>query len=184
MKFRLNINISDEIYYDFNKFWLLHSSNSAKTRTLARITAILLYIIFGWLYYKAEGFSVNTGVFIGCLVVFMTLVQIFMKKILWLNLKLRLNTKKKKGELKYTKSSVYEFCDDVFYETTDVEKCEIKYNAIECVRIIKGNMVLLQRGEFSAYIVPISSFISNEQYDAFIDFIKTKCPKIDFYEKI
>lgn len=184
MHFKLNVNLTDEIYYDFNKFFMFHSKNSARITTLTRVTVFLMYFVFGWLFCMAEGFSVNTCFFIGYLIITMILLQIFLKKLLWLSLKLRLNAAKKKGKLKYSPVSVLEFYDDFFCETTDDQKSEMKYSVIECVRVIRGNMVLLQKYEGLAFIVPISCFRTKEQYDEFLSFIKAKCSKVDYFEKI
>ncbi len=184
MKFRLNVNVTDADYYDFNKFYMFHSKTAAKSRTLTRITAILMYVVFGWLFIKAEGFSFKSGVFIGFLVIVMVIMQIFLNKFFWLLTKRRIDVSKKKGNLKYSKAVVYEFYDDIFHDITETEKSEVKYCVIECVRVIEGRMILLQRSENSSYILPVSCFTAKEECEAFLSFIKTKCPKIEFYEKV
>ncbi len=184
MKFKLNVNVAEADYYDFNKFYMFRSKSFAKNRTLARVTALLMYVVFGWLFVKAEGVSFKTGVFIGFLVIVMVVFQIFLNKFCWLHTKRRIAASKKKGTLKYSENVVYEFYDDVFNDITESEKAVVKYCVIEHIHVVNGRMIFLQRTEHSAYILPISCFDSNEQYDAFISFIKTKCPKIDFYDKI
>ena len=112
------------------------------------------------------------------------LLIVFTKQHYLLSAKREIKSFKKKGKQLYSPVSYMEFYDDLFCETTENEKNELKYEAIESVSVINEKIVYLHKNDALAFILPISCFISNEQYDAFIEFIKTKCPKIDFYDKI
>lgn len=74
-----------------------------------------------------------------------------------------------------------EFCDDCFTEITDEAKTEVKYSAVERISIISGKVIYIHINKLMAYIIPIYSFESKEQYSSFISFIKTKNNNIDFY---
>ena len=182
MKFSFEINLSDSDYFDFNKFIIYHKRK--QLINLSRLIICLLYVIFalffalivkqGPLLVFAEGIWLLAAI----------LLFVFTKQQFISSIKKEIKSFKKKGKQLYSPVSYMEFYDDFFCETTENEKNELKYEAIESVSIIKEKTIYLHKNDALAFILPISSFISKEQYDAFIDFIKTKCPKIYFYEKI
>lgn len=82
----------------------------------------------------------------------------------------------------YSPESVIEFYEDSFKETTPDNITEQKYSAIERISVVDGKMIYIHTNNILAYMLPISSFSSNEQYNDFFDFIKTKCKNIDIYQ--
>ena len=98
-----------------------------------------------------------------------------------LSLKGQIKALKKKGKMAYTPESTMQFDDSVFIETTPTERAERSYSSLERVSILSGKVVYIHLNNVTAYIVPRDSFDSEEQYNAFLEFIKTKCANIDVY---
>ncbi|MBR7133531.1 MAG: YcxB family protein [Clostridia bacterium] len=95
--------------------------------------------------------------------------------------KIYLKSLKKKGKMGYSPSSVIEFYEDVFVETTPDNKTEQKYSAIERVSIVDNKVIYIHVNNIMSYLLPFSCFESKEQYNEFFEFIKTKCSNIDIY---
>ena len=66
-------------------------------------------------------------------------------------------------------------------EITPDNKTETNYSAVERISIVDNKMIYIHVNNVMAYILPISCFESTEQYNSFMDFIKTKCSDIDVY---
>ena len=81
----------------------------------------------------------------------------------------------------YSPSSVIEFYEDSFVETTPDNKTEQRYASIERISIVDNKMIYIHVNNIMAYILPLSCFETKEQYDEFFEFIKTKCFNIDIY---
>ena len=73
------------------------------------------------------------------------------------------------------------YYEDVFIETTPDNRTEQKYSAIERISVVDNKVVYIHVNNIMSYILPFSCFESNEQYNEFFKFIKTKCSNIDIY---
>ena len=67
----------------------------------------------------------------------------------------------------YSPSSVIEFYEDVFIETTPDNKTEQKYSAIERISVVDNKVVYIHVNNIMSYILPFSCFESKEQYNEF-----------------
>ena len=115
------------------------------------------------------------------MVILLALCQVFLKKFLEWSLKTHIKTQKKKGRMPFSSEAVMEFYEDSFVETTTYSKTENKYTMIERISVVDNKMIYIHVNNVMSYMLPLSSFMSKEQYDSFFDFIKTKCPNIDIY---
>lgn len=182
MRFKLDTTLNEKIYLDFNRYVF----NKANKKRIITIRILLCAIIFcmSVLLFLRDGFTVVSIVKVVGWAVIVIFFQIIMKPYFRLCLKIICEVRKKKGKQLYSPWSTTEFYDDYFCDTTDKTKFEVKYSALSSVIVIKGNMVLLLDDNGVYFILPFSCFGSKEQYDDFLNFIKTKCAKVDYLEKI
>ena len=96
-------------------------------------------------------------------------------------LKASIKSLRKKGKMGYSPTSVVEFLNETFIETTPENKTEQKYSSIERISLVDNKMIYIHVNNVMAYIIPVSCFESAEQYQSFLDFIKTKSTNIDIY---
>ena len=90
---------------------------------------------------------------------------------------------KKNGKLAYSPKAELIFFEDCFVETTESNKTEQKYSSIERISIIEGRIIYIHVNNVIAFLLPVAAFDSWELYDAFLEFIKTKCENIDTYSR-
>ena len=181
MKFQFNVNINEEDYLDYNKFWMLRSHYGKKQMSTFRIiiAVIISLIIFISLY--GGNFTLDSFIGIIPMAILLVLYELLLSPLFVLFLKCHLKSLKKKGKMGYSPSSVVEFYEDVFIETTPQNKTEQKYLSIERVSVVDNKVVYIHVNNIMSYILPFSCFESNEQYNEFLEFIKTKCSNIDVY---
>ena len=82
----------------------------------------------------------------------------------------------------YSPIAEMEFYDESFIEITPDNKTEQKYSAIERVSVIADKVVYIHVNNVMSYILPLSCFESKEQYNNFLDFVRSKCANIDVYK--
>lgn len=184
MKFRFNVNITEQDYLNYNSFWMLRSPYGKKQMLTLRlaVTAIFVILIFITCFGFAEGYIADTLLSIIPLGVFLILFHIFLNKLYSVFLRVHMNALKKKGKMGYSPSSIMEFYDDHFVETTVDNKSENKYTAVERISIVGNKMLYIHVNNIMCYMLPFASFENKEQYNDFMSFIKTKCNSIDFYK--
>ena len=181
MKFKFNVNLTDEDYLNFNMFVSTKTGTGKRyiifLRTL--ITVVFVATILIWLF--NNGFDMlHLIALIPCVGVF-ALLQLALMPQLRLMTKRQINLMKKDGKSAYSPFAEMEFYDDYFIEITEDKKSEIKYTSIEKISVLGDKVLYLHVSNSSAYIIPISTFISKETFDLFMEFIKTKCSRIDTY---
>lgn len=81
----------------------------------------------------------------------------------------------------YSPESIMEFYEDRLVETTSDNKTELKYSAVERISIVDHKVIYIHVNIIMSYLMPISCFESKEQYDSFLEFMRTKCANIDIY---
>ncbi len=183
MKFRFNVNINNQDYLDFNKFIMFRSYYGKKQITSFRITVAIIIAIFILAFLFVNGFSKESFLNVIPLVLVMIFVMIFTTKFISWTFKFTIKSFEKNGKLAYSPESVIEFYDEVFVETTPENKTENKYFAIERISIVDEKIIYFHINRAMSYFLPLSSFESKEQYNEFLEFIKTKCATIDTYKK-
>lgn len=182
MKFQFNVIMTDEDYLEYNKFQLIRSPYGKKQLRNLRISLTALFGGSALLSLIVGGFS--TEYFFTAVVPLLILyiiMQAVCKRFLARTLKGQLKMMKKSGKPGYSPSSVMEFYDDYFVETAPDNKTEQKYSAVERVSIVDNKVVYIHINNLMAYVLPINCFESGEQYESFLEFIKTKCANIDVY---
>ena len=175
MKFKFNVNITQEDYIEFNKIAMTQTpagKKSAKMSTFIFIAVCAVLVLFTLTTSK---FSGESFIVTGVLIIAFLLVHLTLNKTIT-NLAVKGTVKsltKIKGKLPYSEHSVLEFYDDVFVEITDGNKSEVKYSAIENV-FVDEKFVILFINSMQAYIVPTRSFESETQKNSLVQFVNEK----------
>ncbi len=181
MQFQFNVNLSENDYYEYNKFMMLRSYYGKKRiNTMRSIIAVICALGVVFMLFR---YGSTFTAFIGAtpMIILFILSQLLLKPYYILLLKLSLNKLKKSEKKRYSPASVIEFSDECFIETTPEFKTEQKYGTIERISIVDNKVVYLHFNHLMSVILPVSCFETQEQYDNFLEFIKTKCANIDVY---
>ncbi len=181
MKFLLSVNVNEQDYLDYNKFWMLRSHYGKKQMTTFRIIFAVIIGVYILISLYGGNFTFDSFVGIIPMSILLILFELLLSPLFVLFLKSHLMNLKKKGKMGYSPSSVIEFYEDVFIETTPDNKTEQKYSAIERVSVVDNKVVYIHVNNIMSYILPFSCFASSKQYNEFFEFIKTKCSNIDIY---
>ena len=178
MKFKFNVNITQEDYIEFNKIVMSETPAGKKSSKISNLIFIAVCGILILFTLITSGFSGESFIVAGVLIISFLLVHLTLNKTIT-NLAVKGTVKsltKIKGKLPYSEHSVLEFYDDVFVEITDDNKTETKYSAIENI-FVNENLVVLFINSMQAYIVPTRSFESNEQKNSLVAFLNGKTKK-------
>ncbi len=182
MNFKLNVNMSDEDYLAYNKFWLLKSPYGRKQAIGLRILIMVLWGLIALRSLFKYDFSIAAWIVACIYAVCLAVSELLLNPFLAWTAKCQIKGLKKKGKIAYSSSSEFEFYDEYFVETTPENKTEQKYTSIERVSIITDEVLYIHANTVMSYVIPTSCFESKEQYEAFLDFLKTKIERIDTYK--
>lgn len=178
MKFKFNVNITQEDYIELNRIVMTETPAGKKSSKISNLVFIAVCVILVLFTLVTSKFSGEGFIVTGVLIIAFLLVHLTLNKAIN-NLAIKATAKsltKIKGKLPYSEHSVLEFYDDVFVEITDDNKSEMKYSAIENV-FVNENLVVLFINSMQAYIVPTRSFESNEQKNSLVAFLNGKTKK-------
>lgn len=181
MLFEINVKMNDEDYLKFNEFVAIRSHYGRPQIRSLRIFITALLVLLAVLKIIANGICEDTIFSLVAIAISALIANLFMNKLMAFFLKLQIKSMKKKGRMGYSPESVLQFYDDVLVETTPTEKNERSYSTLERVSIVGDETVYIHFNNIMACILPRASFESDEQYNAFLEFIKTKCDNIDVY---
>ena len=181
MKFQFNVNITDKDYLDYNKFWMLRSHYGKKQMMGFRIVIAVIFGVYIFISLYNGNFTVNSFINVIPMAILLIIFELLFSSLFVFFLKGHLKSLKKKGKMGYSSSSVIDFYEDSFVETTPDNKTEQRYSSIERISIVDNKMIYIHVNNIMAYILPLSCFETKEQYDGFFEFIKTKCANIDIY---
>ena len=137
--------------------------------------ALALLALFG------GGFSASAWLGIIPYVILLVLFELLLNPFFVWVLKNNIKSLKSKGKMGYSPVAEMEFYDERFIEVTPDTKSEQKYSAVERVSVITDKVIYIHVNNVASYILPLSCFESNEQYNEFLDFVKTKCTNVDVY---
>lgn len=180
---KFNININDEDYLEFNKFYTIYSPYRDKKLDIFRIALCVLLVIGMICSLITNLASLSIYLLIGMIpyIAFLLLLLVFWNKILVFALKMRINNLKKVGNLPYAKESTMEFFDNKFTEKTSQTKTEVLYENIERVTVWKNSYIYIHVNTVGAYILPVSSFKDEDEKNEFLEFIKGKCEIVESF---
>ena len=182
MKYSLRVLLTENDYYEFNVFHATRSHYGKKTLAAMRNMFFILSAAIAVLVLVLGDFTIDSIISAVIYALVPIVLSFFVKPIMRFSLKGTIAALKKSGKLGYSPESVIEFYDETFKEITPDEMSEKKYSTIERVSIIEGSTVYLHTNASMCLILPRPAFESDEEYTSFIDFIKSKCDTIDYYE--
>lgn len=181
MKYRLDIKITEKDYVDYNIFWITKSPYGKKQLNSFRFFSLFACAVAVCVEMRILGFSGETLLRTVPIIIFGVIVELLAPRILGSSTKSQLKKLKKKGRLAYTPESVMEFYEDSFTEWTEEAKAEQKYSVVERISIVENKMIYIHVNNLMAFLIPVSSFGSQSEYQSFVEFIKSKCSTIDVY---
>ena len=181
MHFKFNISLNDKDYLDYNIFCTTKSPYGKKQMQTFRVLIAVIYAFVSFLSLLARGFSADAWIGIIPYIILLILFELLLKPFLVLILKGHIKSLKSKGKMGYSSVADMEFYDECFIETTPDNKTEQKYSAVERVSVVADKVIYIHVNNVMSYILPLSCFESKEHYNAFLDFMRTKCTTIDVY---
>ena len=181
MLFELKINLTDEDYFEFNKFWMLKSHYGRSQMLKMRLMIVGIFLLSILIFGMGDGLSSFTLVYAAPLLIALGLFQLFFNKFMESSLKSHIKSLKKKGKPGYSPESTIQFGENTLTEITPTARGEQAYSAIERISIVGEGAIYVHINTLGAYILPASAFPTAESRAAFIEFIKTKCQNIDLY---
>ena len=182
MHFKFHINLNDNDYLNYNTFWSFKSPYGKKQVLKFRIAIAILLAAVSFLSLFGGGFSANAWIGIIPYAILLILFELLLNPFFRWILKGNIKSLKAKGKMGYSPVSEIEFYDESFVEITPDNKTEQKYSAIERVSVITDKVVYIHVNNVMSYILPLSCFESKEQYNNFLDFVRSKCANIDVYK--
>lgn len=180
--FKFNVNLTDDDYLEYNKFWNFRSHYGKGQIISMRIMLAIMVCVFIVLTLVINGFSTGTLIGVITLVAFLVVMELLLKKYITFTLKANLKNLKKKGKVAYSPSATMEFFEETFTEVTDNVKTEQKYSSVERVSVVRGKAIYLHVNSLASYILPLSAFDNKEQFDSFVEFLNSKISIVDIYE--
>lgn len=174
MIFKFNVNIKPEDYLEFNRIVMSEMPAGKKLIKTERIIISVFTVLGVILILLNEAGSPSALVAVVALLLSAILVQLLITPGMKLFVKFNVKSlTKMQGKRPYTERSVIEFYDDVFVETSEDNKTEMKYSAIENV-FVNDKLVAIFINKMQAYIIPVVSFESKEQMISLVRFISEK----------
>ena len=182
MSFKFHINLNDKDYLDYNIFWMIKSPYGKKRMMKFRVLIAILYSAISFFSLFRGGFSADAWLGIIPYALELILFELLLNPFFAWILKGNIKYLKSKGKMGYSPVSEMEFYDESFIEITPDNKSEQKYSAVERVSVIADKVIYIHTNNVMSYILPLSCFESKEQYNNFLDFVRSKCANIDVYK--
>ena len=182
MKFSFSITLTDEDYFEFNKFHSLESHYGAKKLPWLRWLVVVLWCIIIIPVCFVGGLDLHLLILSLVMLVLLVCYNLFWRQLVSWSIKSNIKHLKKKGKLAYSPFSTLEFDEDLIVETTDNLRAEQKYSAIERVSVVEGRYIYIHNSNLGAYIIPMSAFSDQSEYESFLDFLATLNIKTDIYK--
>ena len=178
MHFKFDVHLTEKDYLDFNKFWQFQSPYGRKQIVSLRVVFALLFGIAAIAALIDGYFTIYSIIEAAIYMAAMTIFQLLLPTFLAWGVKLQIKTLKKKGKMAYAPESTIEFLEEVFISTAPESKTETKYTTIERISVVRDKAIYLHVNNLMAHIIPRKSFVSDEQFDSFLNFIQSKCTNL------
>ena len=178
MLFLLNINLTEEDYFQYNRFHTtetpqgkaaIKKSHTVFIVTLVAMSAIIL-LLRGW----SLPYCLAIGVW--AIIYFATYKNTVDK-----NLRKQIKRLKETGKLPFDPVSIFEFHEDKLVEITDDAHTERKYTSIERVCVYKDSYIFLYQSSMGAYVLPLPQVRAQVNQEDFIRFLSQKCNTVEYY---
>ena len=174
MNYILKIKLNDKDYLDFNSFHLFKSAYGRKIYNRLRIFTLVIPFICWLLGFTLHSFSEDYFTMLIVLIPLVLILFFTIKPILNFITKMQFRTMIKNGKKPYSAEATMEFSDEKIIETTEDNRTELKYSAVDSVYVVKGEMIYIYVNVNQAYLIPYASFENKNQFIGFIEFISEK----------
>lgn len=178
MRFKFSIHVTEKDYLDYNKFWQFQSPYGKKQIISLRVIFVLLFGIAAIATLIGGDFTIDSIIEAAIFMVAMAIFQFILPAFLAWSVKRQIKVLKKKGKMAYTPEATIEFYEEYFIAKSPESKTETKYTTIERISVVRDKAIYLHVNNVMAYIIPIKSFASNEQFESFLTFIQSKCTNL------
>lgn len=180
MERTLKVSLTERDYYNFNKFHMRHSPYGKRNSRAIYIIAAVMALLIAGMNFIVEGVTLETVLMIFPYAVVIVAMLALITPLSLLVLKLQIAIMKKSGKLPYEESSMVELHDDYFVEITEKSRNEIKYTGAEGIMVASDGSIYVYMNSLTVYILPPSSFESDEDRKEISAFL---CEKIDSFDK-
>lgn len=181
MKFQFHINLTDRDYLNYNIFWMTKSPYGKKQMMKFRIVITVCFALLCLLSLYVGKFSGKAFIGIIPYLILLGLFQLLLKPSFVRSFKASMKSLKKQGKMAYSPKSEIEFFEDSFTETTPENRTEQTYASVERISVIKNEVIYIHVNNVMSYLLPLSCFESEEQYNEFMKFLQSKCRDITVY---
>ena len=181
MLFKLNLNLTEDDYLNFNTFHTFESAYGKKTVIKTRIMFILIMALLEVYIIFAFGPTPLGIGYAALLLAFVVLYMVFFKKIVTRNINAQIKRLKKIGKLPFDPVSTLEFYEDKLVEVTPSSRTEQGYGVLERICVVKDRYILLYKSSVNAYKLPVAQIKEQLDQESFIAFLSGKCANVEYY---
>ena len=181
MLIQLNINLSEDDYFAFNKFCIIESADGKRAIRKDRIFFILGMAVLAAVIIFMLGLTTYAMTYVAGLLLWTLICMLLTKKMLVWNLKARLKRAKKRGKLPFDPVSTLEFYEDKMVDIAASSRTERSYAVLERICILKERYIILYDTSISGNIIPIPQVKRQVNYEDFVEFLSQKCANIEYY---
>ena len=178
MLFRLNINLTDEDYFQYNRFHALETPQGKAAIKRSHTIFIVALVVMSAMILLLLGWSLPYCLAIGVWVIIYFATY---KNTLDKNLRKQINRLKETGKLPFDPLSILEFHEDRLVEITDDTHTERRYASIERVCVYKDSYIFLYQSSMGAYVLPLPQVRAQVNQEDFIRFLSQKCNTVEYY---
>ena len=182
MRFGLHVSVSEDDYLKFNQFTMLSTAYGKEQMRKLRITLAVIGAVFAFIILLQNGFGLSSLWGIVPILAVVGALEYFLPRWVRFTVKTQIEDMKKKGKLAYSPKAEVEFYEDQLVEITPESRDEVKYSAIEAVCVVRKSALYLYMDTVRAYLLPYSSFESDEQVCELVEFLKTKIKNVQAFD--
>ncbi len=183
MKYKFNINITDEDYYKYNEFVILRSPYGKKSMLSLRLAIVIMLGMFTVMSFVMNGVTKGTLIALIPTAALIIIMQLVLNPVMKSTLKKQLKTLKETGKPAFSPQSVVEVYDDHFFETHADGEHKVRFASVERVSVIGEKYIYIHVNSSMGYIFPRESFESEAQYGEFEAFLSERCKELNRYKK-
>lgn len=170
--FQWTYELSENDYYEFNRFHMYHAPMSKKTVWVGRFLPPACYMLIAFVFFRAT----HSWTYVYTFGVVSIAFVLFYRQICDASLRRRLKRIKKHGKLPFESRVSLEATDDHIVERAD--SGEKKTCLAQCEYVLAGHSaVYVYNSALSAYIIPNRVFRDEDEKNRFIRFIESKIDK-------
>lgn len=169
--YKFEICLTEQDYLSFNNYHVINSQAGKKALRATKFLYVILSLLVVLIFYITKK-NFNLFVIQAALMMIVSVLGIvFTKKITLSNVKRQIKALKKSGRLPYSTASTVMFDENCIHEITQSSESKTDYSLVEKI-VTVSNAVYVYFSAVQAYIIPERCFSSEEEKQAFINFLK------------